>query len=197
MARNRTPNLKAPTPVLAVIGVGDLAVEKIREVSSDVQARSSKIDLSKINLEPKQLQADFEAVAKHRVHDVRAAQNKAQQRAESVFNDVVAQATTTYDHLAGRGQKLVDRILRQQSTQQVKRAASTTKSQAKAATTTARKGASSTGAAAKKGASRTRSTAKKSASQTQSRAKAVGTSAKKTAQATGTAAGDAAQKVGD
>jgi heparin binding hemagglutinin HbhA len=192
MARNRTQNLKAPTPVLAVIGVGDLAVEKIREVSSDVQARSSKM-----NLEPKQLQADFEAAAKHRVDDVRAAQNKAQQRAESVFNDVVAQATTTYDSLAGRGQKLVNRILRQQSTQQAKRAASTTKSQAKAASTTARKGAASTGSSARRSASQTRSTAKKSASQTQSRAKAASTSARKTAESTGQAASQAAQKVGD
>jgi hypothetical protein len=192
MARNRTNTLKAPTPVLAVIGVGDLAVEKIREVSSDFQTRSSKI-----NLEPKQLQADFEAAAKHRVDDVRAAQNKAQQRAEAVFNEVVAQATTTYDSLAGRGQKLVNRIMRQQSTQQVKRAASTTKSQAKAATTTAKKGASSTGSSAKKSASQTRSTAKKSASQTQSRAKAAGTSARKTAESAGTATSQAAQKVGD
>jgi heparin binding hemagglutinin HbhA len=192
MARNSTTNLKAPTPVLAVIGVGDLAVEKIREVSSDFQTRSSKI-----NLEPKQLQADFEAAAKHRVHDVRAAQNTAQQRAEAVFNVVVAQATTTYDTLAGRGQKLVNRVLRQQSTQQAQRAASTTKSQAKAASTTARKGASSTGSSVRKSASQTRSTAKKSASQTQSRAKAAGTSARKTAESTGQAASQAAQKVGD
>jgi hypothetical protein len=196
MARNLTQNFKAPTPVLAVIGVGDLAVEKIREVSGDVQARSSKV-----SLEPKQLQADFETAAKHRVDDVRAAQNKAQQRAEAVFNEVVAQATTTYDNLAGRGQNLVNRILRQQSTQQAQRAASTTKSQAKATSTTAKKGAANTGSTAKRSAStsasQTRSTAKKSASQTQTRAKAAGTSARKTAESTGTAATEAAKKVGD
>jgi heparin binding hemagglutinin HbhA len=192
MARNRTQNLKAPTPVLAVIGVGDLAVEKIREVSSDVQARSSKI-----NLEPKRLQADIEAIAKQRADDVRTAQHKAQQRAEAVFNDVVAQATTTYDSLAGRGEKLVNRIRRQPSTQQAKRSASTTKSQAKATTTTAKKGASSTRSTAKRSASSTSSSAKKSASQTQTRAKGAATSASKTASSAGTAAAEGAQKVGD
>jgi heparin binding hemagglutinin HbhA len=197
-------------PFYAVIGAGDLAVEKIREVSSDVQARSSKV-----SLEPKRLQADIERLqgeletaAKHRVDDVRTAQAKATHRAEVVFNDVVAQATTTYDQLTGRGQRLVNRIMRQQSTQQAKRAASTTSSQAKAATTTAKKSASSTGSTAKrnasntastarKNASSTASTAKKSASQTQSRAKAASTSARKTADATGTAASQAAKKVGD
>jgi heparin binding hemagglutinin HbhA len=180
VARNRT-NLKAPTPVLAVIGVGDLAVAKIREVSSDVQARSSKI-----NLEPKALQADLESV-----------QSKAQHRAEAVFNEVVAQATTTYDSLAGRGQQLVNRISRQQSFRDLTRSVGQVKTQAKGATTTARKGAASTRSSAKKSASQTRSTARKSASQTRSRAKATGTSARKTAGTASTAASQAAQKVGD
>lgn len=198
----RTQN-QIPTPFYAVIGVGDLAVEKIRDISTDVQARSSRI-----NLEPKRLQADIEAVAKQRVDDVRAAQHKAQQRAEGVFNDVVSQASTTYDSLAGRGKSLVERIRRQQSTQAAKQAASTTKSQGKAATTTARKSASSTGSAAKRGASNTASTAKRNASstssaakkgtsQTQSRAKGASTSARKTADHAGTAAKQGAQKVGD
>jgi heparin binding hemagglutinin HbhA len=188
----RRQNLKAPSPVLAVIGIGDLAVEKLREVGSDVQARSAKI-----HLEPRQLQTDLENVAKHRVEDVRAAQNKAQARAESVFHDVVAQASTTYDSLTGRGQSLVERIGRQQATQDLARLAGITKSQTKAASTTARKGAASTGSSAKKSASQTRSTAKKSASQTRSRAKAASTSARKTAGAAGTAAQKSAEKVGD
>lgn len=203
MARNRNENLKTPAPVLAVIGVGDLAVEKIREVSSDVQARSAKI-----HLEPKRLQADLEAAAKHRVDDVRTVQSKAQERAEAVFNDVVTQATTTYDSLTGRGKQLVDRIRRQQSVQDVVRSVGVTKSQAKATTTTARKSASSTGttarksasstgATAKRGASATTTSAKKSASQTKSRAKATGTSARKAADAAGTAAQESAEKVGD
>jgi heparin binding hemagglutinin HbhA len=191
------------TPFYAVIGAGDLAVEKIRQVSSDVQARSTKV-----NLEPKRLQADVETATKHGVENVLNTQAKAQQRAEAVFNDVVAQASTTYDNLTGRGKKLVNRILRQQSTQQAKRAASTTSSQAKGATTTARKSASNTGttakrnasdtaSAARKSASNTASSAKKSASQTQSRAKAASTSARKTAEASSNAASDAAKKVGD
>jgi heparin binding hemagglutinin HbhA len=192
MARNLTQNFKAPTPVLAVIGVGDLAVAKIREVSNDVQARSAKI-----NLEPKRLQADLETAAKHRVENVRAAQNKAQQRAEAVFNDVVAQAATTYDSLAGRGKVLVDRIMRQQATQDLKRTASTTSSQAKATSTTAKKAASNTGSTAKRSASTTSTQAKKGASQTKSRAKATSTSARKTADAAGEAVQDSAQKVGD
>ncbi len=192
MARNRTQNLKTPTPVLAVIGVGDLAVEKIREVSSDVQARSSSI-----SLEPKRLQADLEALAKQGAEDVRTAQHRAQQRAEAVLNDVVAQATTTYDTLAGRGEKLVNRIRRQPATQQAKQSAGTARSQAKATTTTARKGASSTRSTAKRSASSTASSAKKSASQTQSRAKGAATSAGKAASSAGSATTQGAQKVGD
>ena len=211
MARNQTRNrFENFTPVFAVIGAGDLAVEKIRDLSSDVQARSQKI-----SLDPKQLQVELESAAKQRAEEareraekVRAAQAKAQQRAEDVFNEVVAQATTTYDSLAGRGKNLVERIRRQQSTQSAKSSASTTKSQAKGATTTAKKSASgtastakrsasSTASAAKQGASSTSSSAKKSASATQSRAKATGTSARKTADSAGTAATEAAQKVGD
>jgi heparin binding hemagglutinin HbhA len=188
----RRQKQKAPTPVLAVIGIGDLAVEKLREVGSDVQARSAKI-----NLEPRQLQTEIENAARHRVDDVRAAQSKAQARAESVFHDVVAQATTTYDHLAGRGASLVERIASQQATQDLARLAGITKSQTKATTTTARKGAASTGSTARKSASQTRSTAKKSASQTRSRAKGASTSARKTAGAAGTAAQKSAEKIGD
>jgi heparin binding hemagglutinin HbhA len=207
MARNqnRYQNL---TPVYAVIGAGDLAVEKIRELGTDVQERSAKIDLTKVDLEPRQLRADIEAVAKHRADEVRAAQLKAQQRAEEVFNEVVATATTTYDSLAGRGKSLVDRIRRQPSTQAAKRSASTTQSQAKAASTTAKKNASSTSSTAKRSASNTASTAKrnasstsstakKGASQTRSRAKGASTSARKTAESAGTATSQAAKKVGD
>ena len=189
MARNRnqSQNLTANS-VYAVIGVGDLAVEKIRDAGTEFQVRSSKI-----RLEPKKLQADFEAVTRQRVEDVKAAQDKAQ----DVLNDVLGQAVTTYDDLAGRGKKLVDRIRRQQSTQQAKQSASTTKSQTKAASTTARKNASSTGSAAKRSASNTASTAKKNASQTKSRAQGASTSARKTAGAAGTATQQAAEKVGD
>lgn len=191
MARSQTSNQNL-APFYAVIGVGDLAVEKIRAVGTDVQARSTKL-----NLEPKQLQADIEAVAKQRVDDVRSVQHKAQQRAEEVFSDVVAQATTTYDSLAGRGKKLVDRIRRQESTKNLARTASQTKSQAKATSTTAKKNASTTASSAKKSASKTASTAKQSASQTRSRAKATSTSARKTADNATTAAQQAAEKVGD
>ncbi|HEX2174828.1 MAG TPA: hypothetical protein VHG70_02865 [Nocardioidaceae bacterium] len=202
MARNQTRNQNF-TPVYAVIGVGDLAVEKLRDLSSDVQARSQKI-----SLDPKQLQVELENVAKHRAEDARERADKAQQRAEDVLNEVVAQATTTYDSLAGRGKNLVQRIRRQQSTQAAKQSASTAKSQAKGATTTAKKGASSTSSTAKRsasdtastakqGASRTSSSAKKNTSATQSRAKGASTSARKSAESAGTATAQAAQKVGD
>jgi heparin binding hemagglutinin HbhA len=202
MARNQTRNQNF-TPVYAVIGVGDLAVEKLRDLSSDVQARSQKI-----SLDPKQLQVELENVAKHRAEDARERADKAQQRAEDVLNEVVAQATTTYDSLAGRGKNLVQRIRRQQSTQAAKQSASTAKSQAKGATTTAKKGASSTSSTAKRsasntastakqGASRTSSSAKRNTSATQSRAKGATTSARKSAESAGTATAQAAQKVGD
>ncbi|MGH3354387.1 MAG: hypothetical protein ACRDOJ_00730 [Nocardioidaceae bacterium] len=163
-------NIKTPTPVLAVIGIGDLAMEKLRAAGTDVQARSSKI-----NLEPKRLQADFEAFAKQGVEDVKAAPAKAQAKAQETLHEVVAQATNTYDGLAGRGKTLVDRIRKQEATQDVVRTAQQTKTQAKGTATTARK----------------------SAAQTKSRAKGTTTSAKKTTGVAKTAAKKSADKIGD
>ncbi|MGH3368087.1 MAG: hypothetical protein ACRDOY_12895 [Nocardioidaceae bacterium] len=159
-------NLKNQNPLYAVIGVGDLVVEKIRAASTDVQARSAKY-----SFEPKKLQADIEAAAKHRVEDLQAAGPKAQ----AVVNDAFAQAVTTYDGLAGRGKNLVARIRHQEATQQAATSAQQTKTQAKATSTTASRGAA----------------------QTKSRAKATTTSAKKTASAAKKSTEDAADKVGD
>lgn len=159
-------NLKNPTPLYAVIGVGDLVVEKLRAARTDVQARSAKY-----SFEPKKLQADFEAAARHRVEDLQAAGPKAQ----AAFNDAFAQAVTTYDGLAGRGKHLVARIRHQEASQQAAAAAQQTKAQAKATSTTAARGAS----------------------QTKSRAKATTTSAKKTASAAKKSTEQAADKIGD
>jgi heparin binding hemagglutinin HbhA len=194
MARTRNRNAN-PTALYAVIGVGDLAVEKIRYASTELQTLSKDLQArtARISLEPKKLQADLEA---------------AQGQAQSVFTDALGQAVTTFDDLAGRGRSLVTRIQRQKSVRDLVASVGTTKAQAKGAATTARKSASTTASTAKKdassatstarkSASSTRSQAKKSASRTQSRTKAAGTSARKTAQTAGTAAKQSAEKVGD
>ena len=183
MARTRNRNAN-PTALYAVIGVGDLAVEKIRYASTELQTLSKDLQArtARISLEPKKLQADLEA---------------AQGQAQSVFTDALGQAVHTFDDLAGRGRSLVTRIQRQKSVRDLVASVGTTKAQAKGAATTAKRNASTTTSTAKKSASTTRSQAKKSATRTQSRAKAANTSARKTAQTAGTAAKQSAEKVGD
>ena len=122
------------------------------------------------------------------------------------LDETTATATATYADLAKRGEVLVGRIRKQESTQATKTAAKTTTAKAK---TTKTQGTKTAKTAAKKtttGAKKSATTAKKSASSAATTAKkspakksatATKTAAKKTATAAATATTEAAQKVGD
>jgi len=118
-------------------------------------------------------------------------------RLQKLVDEQVSTAGDTYDDLVKRGEVLVGRIRRQQSTQRAADSAKTTVAKAKttktqATKTQATKTAKSSTSEAKKAAKKT---AKKSPAR--SSAKATTTAASKTASSATQAATDAAEKIGD
>ncbi len=166
------------TPLYALAGAGDLAVEKFRAVSDDVTARFAKLDQKALQTELTKAQSEvskrFEAI----VADAKTAPAKLRElpaTAQAGFTTVLGQAEETYEDLAGRGKDLVERIRSQKATEDLAAQAKTTVNKAKA----------------------TRTTAKKTADTATRNVKATATSARKTAKTVSKAAGDAATKVGD
>jgi type IV secretory pathway TrbL component len=170
----------------AVVGTADLAVKKVREARTDLTARAAAID-------PKALAGQAQATVSGAPEQLKALPTKAQ----NAFGDAIASALTAYGDLAARGNDLVARVRRQQSTKDLKAQMAATVSHAKGTTTTAKKAAATTATATKTAAKKSTTTAKKSAAQTKTSAKSTTTSAKKTATAAAKATEAAAKKVGD
>lgn len=181
----------------AVVGVTDLAVEQVRNVRSELQRK---------NVQTRVQQAPTVAVTRGL--------------------EAAGRVEETYDDLAARGKKLVERIRRQRATQDLVQQGKTTLSRTKAAVTTVRRGAGDTRTAAratattaqreadatatatkrsvrkntagtKSAAKRTTTTARKRTSSAKSATRAATTTAKKTAGTATRATGAAASKVGD
>lgn len=202
--------LKIDRPFYAVVGAGDLAIELARTAASDVQARFAKVEL-----EPKALRDQARTVVAARVDELADSAIKAQagfeervaelrvdakalpSKVETYVNEAVAEFNETYGDLAARGQDLVNRIRRQQSTRDAQAAAQNTVANAKTAKTQTAKSASASTDTAKKAAGTTKSAAKKTGATAKRNTKATSTSAKKTVSASTKAATDAAAKVGD
>jgi heparin binding hemagglutinin HbhA len=168
MARtNSTKSNKVdPTrPFYAAVGGVDVAVAYARTGLTEAQTRLAKVDF-----EPKALVDGLQKEAKVLPSRVEAFVDV--YRAE--IGETVDELNKQYVDLAARGRTLVNRIRRQQATQELKGEASKTTSKAKTTATQTKKAAS---------------TAKSSA-------KATGTSAKKTASATKKATQGAAAKTG-
>ncbi len=166
------------TPLYALAGAGDLAVEKFRAVSDDVTARFAKLDQKALQTELTKAQSEFSKRFEAIVADARTAPAKLRElpaTAQAGFTTVLGQAEETYEDLAGRGKDLVERIRSQKATEDLVTQAKTTVSKAKA----------------------TRTTAKKTADSATRNVKATATSARKTAKTASKAAGAAATKVGD
>ncbi|MGZ4601567.1 MAG: hypothetical protein ACXVYY_18380 [Oryzihumus sp.] len=210
------------TPVYAVVGATDLAVEKVREARTRAAALRAEL-------------GDF---------DVTAVQGKAVETAQHVpalaLNrtlEIAGKAQESYDTLAERGQKLVTRIRGQKATQdllaqagntlalgkgavttirnaatdteravkatlttgrrEATEAAETVKTSAKATGTTTKTAAKKATKATKPAAKRATTTATKRAATAKSATKAAATSATKTAEAAEKAVEAAAEKVGD
>jgi hypothetical protein len=213
------------TPVFAVVGLTDLAVEKVRDAR--VKATAVRVDLAPASLQSK---------AQARVTE---AAEQAQELPALALNrglEIAGKAQETYETVAARGEKLVKRVRTQKPTTDLLAQAEATLSLGKGAVTTVRKSAAeiqrsakgtlTTGrkqavvaadviadsvvveaaeasTAVKQSATRTRTaakrtatTTKKSAAATKSATKGATTSAKKTATATRKASTAAAKKVG-
>lgn len=184
------------TPVYAVVGVTDLAVEKMRA--------------ARIELDPRALSARAQRVPTNAV---------------TLTLEAAGKAEEAYDDLALRGRKLIGRIRKQRATQDLIAQGKVTLSRGKAAVTTVRRGAVDTRTAAKStitvakregsdvaadtrrsvqkrttatksAVKRTGTTATTRAARAKSTTKAAATSARKTAGATTKAAEAAAAKVG-
>ncbi|EON22742.1 hypothetical protein CF8_3332 [Nocardioides sp. CF8] len=222
---------EATKPLLAGVGVTDLAVEVVRDfvsetqtrlvgVQKDVTARVADVQTKVAN--PKALREQAvtvvnarvdalttDAKARRKAIEARVAELQTEAKAypakvQTLVDDNVTVATDTYTDLVKRGESLVGRIRRQESTKATVTSAKTTVSKAKTTTTQAKKatGTSTTQAktAAKKTATTTKTAAKpaaKKAAATKSSAKATVTSAKKTASTAVKAVSDAAEKLGD
>ncbi len=181
--------LSNSTPLLAVVGAGDLAVHKLRAAGAELNARASQLD-------PATVRSQTEATVGAVQAEVLATPDRVKTlpaKAQSALEDVSAGALSAYGDLAERGKILVNRISGQQATKDLQDQAKSTASKAKATATTAKKSASRTKSATKAATT----TAKKQAKATKTSAKGTTTSATKTASAATKAAGDAAAKVGD
>jgi hypothetical protein len=214
------------TPVLAAVGLTDLAVEKVREA----RAKATGV---RIDIDPAVIQTKAQA----RVAEVA---EQAQELPALALNRslvLAAKAQESYEGFAQRGEKLVKRVSTQKSTKDlvaqaeatlalgkgavttVRRSATDIQRSAKATFTTGRKEAgvaaeaitdsaaveateaktavTKSAARTRTAAKRTATTTKKSAAASKGAAKGAATSAKKAAAATTKAAEAAADKVGD
>jgi heparin binding hemagglutinin HbhA len=131
------------TPLYAVAGAGDLAVEKLREVPAK---------LATLKVEPKAVQDRVTGSLNTVAGDVRSLPEKARtfpEKAQSFALAQVGKANEAYEDLAERGKVIVGRIRRQQATQDLKAQAASTEAKAKATVTTAKRAVTSTERAAK------------------------------------------------
>lgn len=198
---------EATRPLYAGVGATDVAVALVRDYVADVQKRFAGVQkdvqtrVTGIDLQPRVLRDQAVTVVSARV-DALSQEAKARRTAiEARVAELQADAfqlpnrvNETYAVLAKRGETLVERIRKQESTQQAKASAATTQAKAKTTKTQATKGTKTT---AKKTAKKASTTAKKSSAAPKSSAKATATAAKKTAASTVEAAVDGAAKVGD
>lgn len=222
----KTATKTPATPLFAVVGATDLAVERVREAR--LRAEKARTELQ-ADLAPTAVQKRAEIV----IEDVKAFPTKALNQGVATADQV----TKSYEDLAIRGEKLVTRIKNQKATKDLVAQAETTLSLGKGAVTTARKAvldvrasalatfttgrkeathvaqtvvdtvaedaefaANDVKAAAKRtrtAAKRTTTTATKARKRTTSSAKATTTSARKAAASTTKATAKAADKVGD
>jgi tartrate dehydratase beta subunit/fumarate hydratase class I family protein len=126
------------TPVFAVVGVTDLAVERLRDAR--VRAAAVRHDFTVTALQDK-------AVKRIEKVTEQAQQIPADVRSQTA--EAADKAQHTYAELAVRGHKLVTRLRTQKSTQDLLAQAGSTVSLGKGAVTTVRKAAAETQRAAK------------------------------------------------
>ncbi len=124
----KTATKSPATPLFAVVGATDLAVERVRDAR--VRAEKARTELQ-ADLAPTAVQKRAEIV----FGDIKALPTKALNQGVAKADEV----TKGYEDLAVRGEKLVTRIKNQKATKDLVAQAETTLSLGKGAVTTARK----------------------------------------------------------
>ncbi|KRF35064.1 hypothetical protein [Nocardioides sp. Soil805] len=196
-----------PKPVLAYVGVTDLAVEIVRDLVTETQTRIAGVqkdvtarvaDAQKTAGDPKALadrattvvNARVDALAKdakarREAIEARVAELQAEAKAypgkvQKLVDGGVDTATDTYADLVKRGESLVGRVRRQESTKRTVSSARTTVAKAKTTTTQAKKAVDAETTATKRTAT-ARKTATKAAAKKSTTKAAAAKSATKTA----------------
>jgi hypothetical protein len=126
-----TSNVKPKEAFYAVVGAGDVALEKVKDLAGDVRTFVDKNDTPRtlVTATAKDLQEFFSGKA----GDLHTRFTKRRRTARR-----------TYDRLAKRGQSLVSRIRRQAATQRATEQARNAQQQVKRTVKTVRKAATST-----------------------------------------------------
>lgn len=204
----------AVRPLYAGVGITDLAVETVREYLADVTDRVTSLqkNIAGWELEPETLRQQAMTMVNERVElltaeakarrtlvekrvadlqsEAQALPGRVQHRVTDTTSSWTANLNDAYGDLVERGETLVNRIRKQESTLAAEKSAKTTVAKAKATRTQATKAAKTATTTATK-------TAKKAAATPRSSAKATATSARKTATAAAKAVVEAVEKIGD
>lgn len=205
---------EAARPFFAGVGITDLAVEVVRDYVTDLQKRLAEAqkslaeNIAELDFQPETLRKQARTVVNTRFEvlnkdaktrremvEARVAELQADAKAlpgkvQELVNENVATVNDTYGDLVKRGESLVGRIRKQESTQEVVKEAKVTVTKAKTTRTQAEK-------AAKAAAANVRTGAKKRTAAPRSSAKATVTAARKTAASAAKAVVEAAEKIGD
>src|SRR5680860_946209 len=104
------------TPLYAVVGVTDLAVEKIRVARAELRSRVSHLDAKAFRDQAQTAVAQRIAAVQSDVTAVPEQAKALPVRAQAALGEAIGTALTAYGDLAGRGKTLVNRVRRQQST---------------------------------------------------------------------------------
>ncbi|HET8601316.1 MAG TPA: hypothetical protein VFL99_13385 [Segeticoccus sp.] len=177
-----TKALRDARPVYAAVGATDLAVAQVRKART--RAEQLRAELTREDL-------------RRRADELAGQAQQVPNEALSRTALAAGQAQDTYADLARRGQELVARLRRQQSTKDLFAHADTVIAQGKGAVTTVRRAVGDTEQEVQRDVKRTATTARKRTANTKRATRATATSTRKTATAAKKAGKDAAGKVGD
>ena len=113
----------AAKPIYAGVGATDLAVEYVREYVADVQKKFAEVqkdvqtrvagvqkNVKDFDFEPKTLREQTVTVVNSRVSELRSDARALPEKVQTLVNDNVATVTDRYGDLAQRGEKLVARL---------------------------------------------------------------------------------------
>ena len=138
------------TPLFAVVGATDLAVERVRAAAASASAVQAQFEarVSAVQADVEKRVADVEKrVSDFHLEALRAQAQEAPTMAAGRALELASKAEARYEELAQRGKQLVDRVRSQASTQDLVHQAGNTLSRGKAAVTIARKAANDTASA--------------------------------------------------